>query len=51
MKRVPVVNAGLVVGIVSRRDLLRVIARKEDILDTEVAARLEPLGWPSYSRP
>lgn len=43
-RRVPVVKHGKVVGIVSRRDLVKVIARRDDMIKTQVTARLEKLG-------
>ena len=44
VKRVPVLDGERVVGIVSRRDLVRVIARSDDTVRHEVAARLRQLG-------
>lgn len=44
IKRVPVMDGGRVVGVVSRRDLMRVIARSDDAVRRDVAARLKPLG-------
>jgi len=43
-RRVPVVNSGEVVGIVSRRDLVRVLARRDDMIKQELAIRLGELG-------
>lgn len=43
-RRVPVVNGGNVVGIVSRRDLVRVLARRDDMIKSELALRLGEVG-------
>jgi CBS-domain-containing membrane protein len=43
-RRVPVVDGGKVVGIVSRRDLVKVIARRDDMIRSEIATRLRQLG-------
>jgi CBS domain-containing protein len=43
-RRVPVVKGGEVVGIVSRRDLIRVIARRDDLIKSEIVGRLGQLG-------
>jgi CBS domain-containing protein len=44
IKRVPVVDGRNVVGVVSRRDLMRVIARNDEFVRAEVASRLEEVG-------
>ena len=44
IKRVPVVNGRTVVGIVSRRALVRVIARQDGAVRAEVADKLEAAG-------
>lgn len=44
IKRVPVMRGRRVVGIVSRRDLVRVIARQDDAVRTELAQRLNEAG-------
>lgn len=44
VKRVPIVHGRRVVGIVSRRDLMRVIARDDDALKAELMRRIEGLG-------
>ena len=44
VKRVPVVRGRRVIGIVSRRDLVRVIARPDEELETEIVNRLSQLG-------
>jgi CBS domain-containing protein len=44
IKRVPVVNERKVIGIVSRRDLIKVIARGDEELKTEIVNRLSDLG-------
>jgi CBS domain-containing protein len=44
VKRLPVVRGRRVVGIVSRRDLIRVIARRDDGIEAELARRLGELG-------
>jgi CBS domain-containing protein len=44
VKRLPIVEGGQVIGIVSRRDLVKVIARRDDELEGEVARRLGELG-------
>jgi CBS domain-containing protein len=44
IKRVPVLTGRRVVGIVSRRDLVRVIARKDDAVRSELAQRLAEAG-------
>lgn len=43
VKRLPVVHDGRVVGIVSRRDLVRVIARADEDLEIELDRRLREL--------
>jgi CBS domain-containing protein len=51
VKRLPVVDDGRLVGIVSRRDVLRVFTRSDDDLQEEIEARLRnPLRWPPVSR-
>ena len=40
VRSVPIVEGGTVIGIVSRRDLLRTLVRDEEIIRTEVVARL-----------
>lgn len=40
---VPVVNGGQVVGIVSRRDLVKVLARRDDMIKSEITRRLREL--------
>jgi CBS-domain-containing membrane protein len=44
IKRMPVMRGRRLVGIVSRRDLMRVIARSDESLRTEVLRRLRELG-------
>jgi len=44
IKRVPVTRSGKVVGIVSRRDLVRVIARGDEAVRSELADRLTEAG-------
>lgn len=44
VKRVPVVDCGRLVGIVSRRDLVRVIARSDADLSHELGRRLAEIG-------
>lgn len=44
VKRLPIVEGGQVIGIVSRRDLVKVMARRDDELEGEVARRLGELG-------
>jgi len=44
IKRVPVMRSGKVVGIVSRRDLVRVIARGDEAVRSELADRLTEAG-------
>jgi len=44
MKRMPVVRGRRVVGIVSRRDLIRVIARWDDSTRPEILNRIRELG-------
>jgi CBS-domain-containing membrane protein len=44
VKRVPVVQGRRVVGILSRRDLVRVIARSDGDIEDEIEARLRELG-------
>jgi CBS domain-containing protein len=43
IKRVPVMRGRRVIGIVSRRDLIRVIARRDEELETEIVNRLSEL--------
>ncbi len=44
IKRVPVVRGRGVVGILSRRDLIKVIARRDEDIETEIVRRLGKLG-------
>jgi CBS domain-containing protein len=44
IKRVPVVKGRKVVGILSRRDLVRVIARQDDAVKSELAEKLTDAG-------
>lgn len=44
VKRMPVVRGRRVIGIVSRRDLVRVIARRDDLVRLEILKRMEELG-------
>lgn len=44
VKRVPIVEGRRVIGIVSRRDLVKVIARRDEELEADVASRLSDLG-------
>ena len=44
VKRLPVMAGRRVVGIVSRRDLIKVIARRDQDIATEIASRLGELG-------
>jgi CBS domain-containing protein len=46
VKRFPVVEAGRLVGIVTRHDVLRVFDRPDDAIDAEIRARL---AGPRYS--
>ncbi|HEX9096335.1 MAG TPA: CBS domain-containing protein [Candidatus Dormibacteraeota bacterium] len=43
-RRVPVVEDRKVVGIVSRRDLVKVIATRDDTIEAEIVRRLRQLG-------
>jgi CBS domain-containing protein len=43
-RRIPVVTGGRLVGIVSRRDLVRVIATRDDTIENEIVRRLGQLG-------
>ena len=43
-RHVPVVNDAQVVGIVSRRDLVKVLARHDDMIKSEITRRLRELG-------
>jgi CBS-domain-containing membrane protein len=43
-RRVPVVTGRRLVGIVSRRDLVRVIATRDDTIESEIVRRLGQLG-------
>ena len=51
VKRVPVMKGPQVVGIVSRRDLMRVIARDDEALRAEVARRIRNLGMVEPNAP
>lgn len=44
VKRVPIVKGRHVVGIVSRSDLIKVIARRDEDLATEISDRLQEVG-------
>ena len=44
VKRVPVVNSRRVVGIVSRRDLVKVIARSDEQIESKINSLLADLG-------
>jgi CBS domain-containing protein len=44
IKRVPVLNGRRVVGIVSRRDLVRVIARQDGAIESDLVQRLAEAG-------
>ena len=44
VKRMPVVRGRRVIGIVSRRDLIRVIARRDDSIRLEILKRIQELG-------
>jgi CBS domain-containing protein len=44
VKRVPVVEGGRVVGVLSRRDLVEVIARRDEEIEDEIEVRLQYLG-------
>jgi CBS-domain-containing membrane protein len=44
VKRMPVVRGRRVIGIVSRRDLVRVIARRDDSMRLEILKRIRELG-------
>jgi CBS domain-containing protein len=44
VKRVPVVEGGRVVGVLSRRDLVEVIARRDEEIEDEIEVRLQDLG-------
>lgn len=44
IKRVPIVQGRRVIGIVSRRDLIKVIARRDEELEADVASRLSEIG-------
>jgi CBS-domain-containing membrane protein len=44
VKRMPVVRGRHVIGIVSRRDLIRVIARRDDSMRLEILKRIQELG-------
>jgi CBS-domain-containing membrane protein len=44
VKRVPVVQGRRVVGILSRRDLVKVIARRDEDIEDEIELRLRELG-------
>lgn len=47
VKRMPVVRGRRVIGIVSRRDLIRVIARRDDSMRPEILKRIRELGLPT----
>jgi CBS domain-containing protein len=44
IKRVPVVRGRRLVGILSRRDLIKVIARRDEDIETEIGRQLGQLG-------
>ncbi|HUY73860.1 MAG TPA: CBS domain-containing protein [Candidatus Dormibacteraeota bacterium] len=44
IKRVPVMHGGRLVGILSRRDLVKVIARRDEDLEVELETRLREAG-------
>ena len=44
IKRVPVMRGRQVVGILSRRDLVKVIARHDDDIEAEIVSRLGQVG-------
>ena len=44
IKRVPVLEGRRVVGVLSRRDLVKVIARRDEEIEDEIEVRLRELG-------
>jgi CBS domain-containing protein len=50
IRAVPIVDGGTLIGIVSRRDLLRTLLRDDAVLEAEVGARLDELGGGSRWR-
>jgi CBS domain-containing protein len=50
VKRMPVVRGRRVLGIVSRRDLMRVIARRDDSMRLEILRRIRELGLVTVER-
>ena len=44
IKRLPVLRRSRLVGVVSRRDLMRVIARSDESMKTEIVKRMRELG-------
>lgn len=51
VKRVPVMRGRRVVGIISRRDLMRVIARDDEAVREELVRRIDGLGVIELARP
>jgi CBS-domain-containing membrane protein len=51
IKRVPVVRGRRVVGILSRRDLVKVIARRDEDIEGEIELRFRELGLDGIGRP
>jgi CBS-domain-containing membrane protein len=50
VKRVPVVEGRRVVGILSRRDLVKLIARRDEDIEDEIEVRLRELGLSGSGR-
>jgi CBS-domain-containing membrane protein len=50
VKRVPVLQGHRVVGVLSRRDLVRVIARRDEEIESEIVRRLDELGLAARGR-